>query len=230
MAVTVQQQRTQTKRMKAMAHPLRASCLRLFIERGPMSPNQLAQDLGEALHNVSYHVRRLEKLDCIELVDERPVRGAVEHFYAATQRHALDLEEWADLAKADPMMAESLVGEFAQKALDDFIASRQAGIVGMDENFHITRTPMNLDHEGLVQTVRHLDDCQVGLAEIEQQSALRQAAEGTDAFPVSVALWGFETTSFSRSSSDQAQAAARGPLASISDEELFAEAKARGLT
>jgi DNA-binding transcriptional ArsR family regulator len=230
MAVTAQHQRTQTKRLKAMAHPLRASCLRLLIERGPMSPVQLAQDLGEALYNVSYHVRRLEKLDCIELVETRQVRGATEHFYAATERHALDLEEWERLVEADPLMAEGLVGEFAQKGIDDFVASREAGIVGMDENFHITRTPLTLDHEGLLEAVRHLDACQVGLAEIEKGSALRRASEGADGFPVSVALWAFETTSFARTSADGPTGAATASLSHFSDEDLLAEARARGLT
>jgi hypothetical protein len=45
------------------------------------SPSELPDALGEPLGNVSYHVRILRELDCIELVRTEPRRGALEHFY-----------------------------------------------------------------------------------------------------------------------------------------------------
>ena len=50
------------------------------------SPSELADELGEPLGNVSYHMRRLAELECIELVRTTPVRGALEHHYRATAR------------------------------------------------------------------------------------------------------------------------------------------------
>jgi hypothetical protein len=43
----------------------------------------------------------LVRLECVELVSERPVRGAVEHFYRATELHLIDTDEWEEL---DPMV------------------------------------------------------------------------------------------------------------------------------
>ncbi len=68
---------------RALAHPLRAKALPLFGER-PMSPNQVAKQLGVDVANLAYHVRMLRKLGCIELVETKQRRGAVEHFYRAT--------------------------------------------------------------------------------------------------------------------------------------------------
>ena len=42
-------------------------------------------------------MRELERLDCIELVETRPVRGATEHFYRATARAFFSADEWVQL-------------------------------------------------------------------------------------------------------------------------------------
>jgi DNA-binding transcriptional ArsR family regulator len=68
---------------KALAHPLRAKALPLFGER-PMSPNEVAKRLDVDVASLAYHVRMLRKLGCIELVETKQRRGAIEHFYRAT--------------------------------------------------------------------------------------------------------------------------------------------------
>lgn len=89
--------------MKALSHPLRARLLDLLDQR-TASPSQLADELGEPLPNVSYHVRRLLDLGCIELAGTEPRRGATEHYYRATEtslsRMALTLDEqgWEELS------------------------------------------------------------------------------------------------------------------------------------
>ena len=65
---------------QAVSHPLRREILDA-LAGGAMSPNQLAKELGQPLTNVAYHVRKLADLGAVALVDSRPVRGALEHFY-----------------------------------------------------------------------------------------------------------------------------------------------------
>ena len=79
---------------KAFAHPLRVQILIILNER-VASPNLLAQELDQSLNLVAYHVRVLEKYDCIELVDTKQRRGATEHFYRATRRQFLSDSEWS---------------------------------------------------------------------------------------------------------------------------------------
>lgn len=66
--------------MRAFAHPLRIQILQILGD-GPSSPKRISETLGEPLSNVSYHVRVLSKCNCVQLVDTRPARGAVEHIY-----------------------------------------------------------------------------------------------------------------------------------------------------
>jgi len=64
----------------ALSNPLRARALDL-IAAGIASPKAIAAELGLDVRAVAYHVRVLRKLDCIELVETLPRRGAVEHIY-----------------------------------------------------------------------------------------------------------------------------------------------------
>jgi DNA-binding transcriptional ArsR family regulator len=70
------------RRERALAHPLRARALKLFGD-APQSPNQVARQLGVDVSSLAYHVRVLRKLGCIELVETKQRRGALEHFYRA---------------------------------------------------------------------------------------------------------------------------------------------------
>jgi len=68
---------------RATAHPLRVSILEILgIDGGRvLSPSDLSRELQIPLSNTNYHVTELAKANLIELVRERPVRGATEHFY-----------------------------------------------------------------------------------------------------------------------------------------------------
>jgi DNA-binding transcriptional ArsR family regulator len=68
---------------RATAHPLRVSILEILgIDGGRvLSPSDLSRELQIPLSNTNYHVTELAKSNLIELVRERQVRGATEHFY-----------------------------------------------------------------------------------------------------------------------------------------------------
>jgi DNA-binding transcriptional ArsR family regulator len=68
---------------RATAHPLRISILEILGMDGGriLSPSDLCQELQIPLSNTNYHVTELAKAGLIELVRQRQVRGATEHFY-----------------------------------------------------------------------------------------------------------------------------------------------------
>ena len=57
---------------RANTHPLRVSILEV-----------LSLELQAPLSTVNYHVTELRRSGLVEIVDERQVRGAIEHFYRA---------------------------------------------------------------------------------------------------------------------------------------------------
>jgi predicted ArsR family transcriptional regulator len=72
---------------RANTHPLRISILEvLSIDGGrTLSPSDLSYELRTPLSNVNYHVTELRRTGLVELIAERPVRGATEHFYREIQ-------------------------------------------------------------------------------------------------------------------------------------------------
>jgi len=69
-----------------LRHPLRKRLLRLYLQAaGTLSPKQLTLLVNEPkISNIGYHVRALAENGAVELVQTVPRRGAVEHFYKAT--------------------------------------------------------------------------------------------------------------------------------------------------
>lgn len=184
MSTKSQRRKATENRIKAMSHPLRASILRILADR-TASPAEMARELDEELSNVSYHTKQLVGFDCAELVSTRPVRGALEHFYRATERHLIDTEEWEEL---DPLVAEGILGEIMQKMIDDFVASAKARLIGGDKDFHLTRTPLVFDAEGLEEALEVEERARLELLEVEARSAARMVESGEEGTNVSSSL------------------------------------------
>jgi DNA-binding transcriptional ArsR family regulator len=71
--------------MFLLQHPLRKQLLRLCVEAEEMrSPKELTIPVNRDISIVGYHVRVLAEHGAVELVGTEPRRGAVEHFYEAT--------------------------------------------------------------------------------------------------------------------------------------------------
>jgi len=75
---------------RANTHPLRISILEVLnLDDGrTLSPKDLSVELQAPLSTVNYHVTELAKAGLVEIVDERQVRGAIEHFYHVAQTTA----------------------------------------------------------------------------------------------------------------------------------------------
>ena len=159
-----------------------------------MSPAQLSRELHAELSDVSYHVRALVKLGCAEQVSTRPVRGALEHFYRATERSLIDTDEFEDL---DPVVAEDLICQAIQKILDDFVDARKVQLVGYDKHFHISRTPLILDVEGYEEGMQAVERCRLEMSKIEAKSAERRANSGAPGISTSANFLLFKVPSAS---------------------------------
>jgi DNA-binding MarR family transcriptional regulator len=181
MSTKVDRKKAAQNRIKAMNHPLRATLLMILAER-TSSPAEMARELDEDLSNVSYHTKQLVEFECAELVSTRPVRGALEHFYRATERHQLYVDEWDEL---DPMMAQNIVSEIMQRILDDFVSSARAEIVGSDADFHLGRTPLIFDQEGLKEALEAHEKARLEIMDIAARSVERMVESGEEGINVS---------------------------------------------
>lgn len=159
---------------KAFAHPLRVQILIILNER-VASPNLLAQELDQSLNLVAYHVRVLEKYDCIELVDTKQRRGATEHFYRATRRQFLTDSEWSRMPES---LRPGLSGAMLKALFDDVEESVKRNAFDEMDDRHLSRTPMVVDRQGWSDVVGLLGDTLDRVLEIQAESSQRLAASG----------------------------------------------------
>jgi DNA-binding transcriptional ArsR family regulator len=158
--------------VKAMSHPLRVRILAMLDER-KASPNQLAGWLGASLGTVAYHVRTLEQLGLIELVDETRVRGAVEHHYRARQRPNVTAEGWE---QAPPIAKQAAVGSSLDVIAEYARASAAAG--GFDRrDAHLARVLYKLDGRGFTQLSKAISKLLEQAEKIEASAAERIAKD-----------------------------------------------------
>ena len=176
---------------KAFAHPLRVQILIILNEK-VASPNMLAQQLDQSLNLVAYHVRVLEKYDCIELVDTKQRRGATEHFYRATRRQFLSDDEWSRMpASLRPGMA----GAVLKSVFEDLEAASKAGTLDEVEDIHLSRTPMVLDTQGWGDVSKALKDSLDRLLEIQTEASERIAESGDAGVLAKVHMMHFKSPS-----------------------------------
>jgi DNA-binding transcriptional ArsR family regulator len=162
--------------IKALAHPIRMRALTI-LNRRVASPTEIAQELGEPLGVVSYHVRILEELKCIELVRTTPRRGAIEHHYRAIERAWLSDEQ---VARIPPSLRRTLSGSvFAQLAEDVSVAGKTQG---MDEIRHwMVRLPLVLDDKAWEELDGMLRKVLDRTLELQVEAAGRLVAAGDEA-------------------------------------------------
>jgi DNA-binding transcriptional ArsR family regulator len=127
-----------------VAHPTRARCFSILAER-TASPVEIAQEIGKDVGHVGYHVRKLQEMNLIELVDERPVRGAVEHFYRALVRPFVTEKEFEDQTIEE---REIFTRYFLQLHIADIARAMDEHTMDARVNRWVIRTPLVVDEDG----------------------------------------------------------------------------------
>jgi len=127
--------------VKALNHPVRVKALTILTEK-IASPKEIAAQIDAPLSNVSYHVRVLDELGLVEIVEEESVRGSVAHFYTAVERPLIDNPDWEKLS---PKVRSAFSGYVIETLMSDAAASLAAGVFDRREDRHLSRTSLVLD-------------------------------------------------------------------------------------
>lgn len=175
---------------KALAHPLRVRLLAALNE-GVASPNELSEQVDEPLQNVSYHVRVLLSLGCIELVRTAQRRGAIEHFYRAVMRPFFSDSDWQQL----PTSARHSISDMVlQMIWDDAARALKDGTFDDRDDRHLSRTPLMIDEAGWDELRGLLKELQERATEIQAESAERLEQSGDDGLWTRLVLMHFTST------------------------------------
>jgi DNA-binding transcriptional ArsR family regulator len=172
---------------RVLAHPLRHRLL-LEYHREPANPGAVARRLGEPLNLVSYHTRVLARHRLVELVRTERRRGAVTHFYRSTAAQVIEVADWEALpGRARRVLVLSALAQSGEEA------RRAALDGGFDLAYaHLSRSPLELDEQGLREVERCLRATVDQIAGIEAVSRRRASARRV---PFEVIMLGFRAPS-----------------------------------
>jgi DNA-binding transcriptional ArsR family regulator len=175
---------------KALSHPMRTHILAILNER-VASPNEIAETLEERLPNVSYHVRALLDLECIELVRTAQRRGAVEHYYRARTRPFFSDRDWKRL----PRSGRQAVSDVAvQMVWEDVSEAMSNGTFESRPERHLTRSPLEVDEQGFDEVGELLSKTLAQAERIAERSAKRLAKSGADGMETRLVMMHFEAS------------------------------------
>lgn len=157
-----------------VSHPTRVKAYVILSER-VASPKQIADEIGEDVTHVGYHVRKLEELGLIELVDEQQVRGAVKHLYKAMKRPFLGPDELGEMPASD---REELTLYTLQLMMADVSRALDAGTFDSRPNRWLIRVPLQLDEEGFAELSELHERLYDDTLQVQSNSAARMAKQG----------------------------------------------------
>jgi DNA-binding transcriptional ArsR family regulator len=175
----------------AIGHPIRIDALRILNER-VASPSELAKELGMGVSQVSYHIKELRRQNCIELVKTEPRRGAVEHYYRATEPELVDDRELMRLPEAKRQEISTGV---LQTVIAATAGSLQSGTFDARGDRHLSWVPMQLDEKGWKELTNALGRALKEVEGIKAASAKRLGSSDEPGIPAAVTMVGFETAS-----------------------------------
>jgi DNA-binding transcriptional ArsR family regulator len=179
---------TDSRVVKALAHPLRVQIL-VALEERVASPNELSREFGVDLGSVSYHVRRLVHLGFITQVSQAPRRGAIEHYYTALARARVTDTAWANVPT---IVKRALVDAGLETVGRQVTAAAAAG--GFDvADAHLTRSPITVDDQGWRELAAELEALTGRVQAIQRESAERLSATGAAETDATVVLMLFNS-------------------------------------
>lgn len=173
---------------KALSHPMRARILGILNER-VASPNEIAEQIEERLPNVSYHVRALLDLGCIELVRTAQRRGAIEHYYRAVVRPFFSDRDWKRLPRTGRQAISDVALQIVWEDVSDAIT---AGTFEARADRHLSHNALELDEQGWKDMTKLLAGALAEVERIATASASRLKESGEDGIPTKAVLMHFE--------------------------------------
>jgi DNA-binding transcriptional ArsR family regulator len=174
---------------KALSHPMRTRILAILNER-VASPNEISEIIDERLPNVSYHVRALLDLGCIELVSTAQRRGAIEHYYRAIVRPFFTDRDWKKLPRSGRQAVSDVALQMIWADVSDAIT---AGTFEARPDRHLSRSALELDETGWKELRDLLASTLSETDKIESRSSDRIKKSGDDPVPIRVVMMHFES-------------------------------------
>jgi hypothetical protein len=178
---------------KVFVDPLRMKIMAECSIR-EMSPKRFHEEFGGgSLSRVSRAFEVLAEYDWLHQTRTETGgrrRGAVEHFYRATDLAMFDESTW-------PEVPPALRNTFTWRTFETFASqvkeAIEAGTFDTREDRHFTWSPLRLDQQGWEVVIAKVDALFYLLSDLQEEANARMAESGEEPIPMTVALAAFES-------------------------------------
>lgn len=178
-----------SRRLKGLAHPVRARLMAVLAADGPMKVADLAAAVGEPANSVSFHVRQLEKYGLAARVEAPDDAPAGESWWGGVERSII----------LDPRQWEGDEGEAARVQLRELLAAsaldRVSGVMAAIDSERDTGLPSaagSRTYMGRLTNEEAADFSERLRAILEEMATL---ADGRDSDP-GTRMWSFTLVGF----------------------------------
>ncbi len=117
-------------------------------------------------------------------------RGAVEHFYRATQTAVFYDDVWVPLPAS---MKEMISGGIFEELVERIREAMEAGTIDARDDRHFSWMPLRLDQQGWDNVIARVDAVFHFLLEEQTDADARMAESGEEPIPMTAALAAFES-------------------------------------
>jgi hypothetical protein len=159
-----------------------------LVERAG-SPKDVGLALGIPTPNASHHVKKLERLRIVELIEEKEVGGAIQHIYRAVVRPIMSTEKWEKLGLVERHRYSIWI---VRMILADAAVSFDANLFDAHSNRHLSRMPMVVDEAGFNEVAEIQNRALNEMLAAEVASAERRVKSGDAGMNVIAAMMCFE--------------------------------------
>ena len=171
-----------------ISNELTVKVLVYLVERAG-GPAEIGKALGESTPKVSHHVKKLERLNMVELIEEKDVGGTIQHIYRAVVRPIVSTEDWAKLRVAERQRYSIWI---VRMILADAAKAFNASVFDARANRHLSRAPMVVDVEGLGEVAEIQNRALNEMIQAEAISAKRRVRTGDPGINIIAAMMCFE--------------------------------------
>lgn len=174
----------------AYSHPLRVRILTMMSATDRRcSPTRLAEEWGEDSRTMAYHFRELVAFGLLEVVEDIPRRGSVEHIHETTKRAVAWKEEWE---KIPPVFRQHLSALTLRLGVEAVGASIDAGTFETRDDVILAQDTMRLDAASAAEALQILAEALDRLVALGDDSRARLEETGEEGVLISYLAAGFE--------------------------------------
>jgi hypothetical protein len=174
--------------VEALGHPVRAHILAVLNER-VASGKEIGEELGADVSTFFHHIEHLERLDCVERVHSRRVRGAAEHFFRAKQTLLFDDAAWSALPES---LRADLQVNALQRLVDDAVAAIEAKTFSGRDETSVSWLSGSFDVQGWREATAVLGGALRELMEVHERAKARLASGEGEPLRASIGVMAFE--------------------------------------